>query len=311
VVESTLGAGSTFTLVLPLAFEVAAPEAYPREVMEYHASTKSTTHQLAAPGHGKSILVVEDNGPAVIQLSDILIGQGYCVTVARNGKEALEQINSSLPDAMLLDLMMPEVDGFGVLAAIRSVEKTAHIPVLILTAKHVTREELSFLKGNHIHQLIQKGDINRTELLRSIEKMVMPPVERPEPLKRTPVPRRHSGKPVVLVMEDNFDNLMTIRAMLDETCAVIEAVDGQAGLELARVHNPDIILMDLAMPVMDGYKTLDAIRNEDALRHIPVIAVTAHAMSGSREQILEYGFDGYLSKPIDWNMLEETIREKL
>jgi len=309
-VESTLGAGSTFTLTLPLAFEAAAPEEYPRKIIEYSASTKTATHHAIAPGQGKRILVVEDNGPAVIQLTDILTGQGYCVKVARNGKEALEQINSSLPDAMILDLMMPEVDGFGVLAAIRSVEQTAHIPVLILTAKHVTREELSFLKSNHIHQLIQKGDINRTELLKSIEKMVMPPAESPPPA-RTPALRPNSGKPLVLVMEDNLDNLMTIRAMLAETCAVIEAVDGQTGLELARVHNPDIILMDLAMPVMDGYRTLDAIRNEDGLRHIPVIAVTAHAMSGNREQILEYGFDGYLSKPIDWNLLEETIREKL
>lgn len=78
--------------------------------------------------------------------------------VARNGKEALEQIAHDVPDAMVLDLMMPEVDGFQVLALeVRSEPRTACLPVLILTAKHITREELSFLKSNNIQQLIQKG----------------------------------------------------------------------------------------------------------------------------------------------------------
>jgi CheY-like chemotaxis protein len=108
----------------------------------------------------------------VIQLTDILAGHGYRVQVARNGSEALEQIEKTLPDAMILDLMMPEMDGFQVLRTIRGAERTAHIPVLILTAKYVTREELSFLKENHIHQLIQKGGINRTDLLAAIGKMV-------------------------------------------------------------------------------------------------------------------------------------------
>ncbi|NVN91013.1 MAG: response regulator [Desulfuromonadales bacterium] len=310
-VTSSPGKGSTFTIILPFAFESAPSGGQVRESAEYPGSPRTGTQPVNVSGQGKCILVVEDNDPAVIQLSDILNGQGYCVKAARNGKEALEQVEKSLPDAMILDLMMPEIDGFEVLAAIRSMEKSAHIPVLILTAKHVTREELSFLKGNNIHQLIQKGDINRNELLKSIENMVQPLDKTPPSPARVQVSRRPAGKPVVLVMEDNPDNLLTIRAMLDKTCRVLEASNGQAGLELARAHEPDIILMDLAMPVMDGFKTLHALRNEDGIRHIPVIAVTADAMSGSREKILAHGFDGYLAKPIDWNTLEEAIRETL
>lgn len=308
-VESAPGKGSTFTLILPLAFDSPAHGKYVKGVSAYSTTTTGIQSAIVA-GQGKCVLVVEDNAPAVIQLSDILTGQGYCVNVARNGKEALEQVEKSLPDAMILDLMMPEVDGFEVLATIRGMEKAAQIPVLILTAKHVTSEELSFLKGNHIHQLIQKGDINRNELLKSIEKMVLPHDERTTLPAKTTALSRKSGKPVILVMEDNPDNMKTITAMLNESCRVIAALDGQIGLELARAHKPDIILIDLAMPVMDGYKTLDAIRNEDGIRNIPVIAVTADAMSGSREKILDYGFDGYLSKPIDWNLLEVAIREK-
>jgi len=310
-VESHPGRGSAFTLTLPLSFDSSDMIEQVRGITETPGSQKSSGRPSLASGQGKCILVVEDNSPAVIQLSDIITAQGYEVQVARNGKEALEQIEKSLPDAMILDLMMPEVDGFQVLRTIRAMEKTASIPVLILTAKHVTREELSFLKGNHIHQLIQKGDINRAELLRSIEKMVLPDAGSTARPARLADSRRNPGKPAVLIMEDNPDNMKTIRAMLDDSCSVIEAFDGRAGLELALVHKPDIILMDLAMPVMDGYRTLDAIRADGAIRHIPVIAVTADAMAGSRERILAHGFDGYLSKPIDWNQLEDAIREKL
>ncbi len=109
--------------------------------------------------------------------------------------------------------MMPEMDGFEVLKAIRGSEKTAHLPVLILTAKHVSREELSFLKGNHIHQLIQKGDISKTELLAAIERMVAPR-ETPAPRTRRPDRKRPSGQAVILVVEDNPDNLRTMRALL-------------------------------------------------------------------------------------------------
>ena len=154
LVESTPGKGSTFAFWLPQG--VARP----------------TPPPAARDGRNRRLLLVEDSEPAVIQLTDILAGQGYRVEVARDGGEALQRIEANLPDAMILDLMMPEVDGFEVLRAIRASPRTAHVPVLILTAKYVTREELSFLKENHIHQLIQKGDINRADLLAAIAGMV-------------------------------------------------------------------------------------------------------------------------------------------
>jgi CheY-like chemotaxis protein len=82
-------------------------------------------------------------------------------------------------------------------------------------------------------------------------------------------------------------------------------------VEQALTHRPDLILMDLGMPVMDGFEALDAIREEEALDGTPVIAVTASAMKGDREEILAHGFDGYISKPIDPEVLTQTIREAL
>jgi CheY-like chemotaxis protein len=303
-VESVLGQGSTFTLRLPLVVEM--PDlAQTTEAGSF--PSESAARRVPVPaGHGQRLLLVEDNEPAIIQLTDILRAAGYHVQVARNGKEALAQIGKSVPDAMILDLMMPEVDGFHVLKAIREVQLTAHLPVLILTAKHVTKDELSFLKSNHVHQLIQKGDINRDGLLVAVAQMVVslqPKIavpHRPRPVR--------SGKPLILVVEDNPDNLRTVKALLRDRFLVIEAEDGRAGVDQARAHRPDLILTDIALPLMDGFAVLEAIREEEALRHTPVIAVTASAMKGNREEILAHGFDGYIAKPIDHDVLMKTLR---
>jgi signal transduction histidine kinase/DNA-binding response OmpR family regulator len=299
-VESAPGRGSTFTLRLPLTLEL--PEA--GAVEDY--SVPAVPPEAPA-GRGGRILLVEDSEPAIIQITDILTQHGYQVEVARNGKEALERIGQAPPDAMILDLTMPEVDGFQVLRTIRGAEPTAQLPVLILTAKYVTKEELSFLKGNHIRQLIQKGNISAGELLAAVARMVAP-APAPVPARKIRPP---AGKPVVLVVEDNADNLTTLRALLQETCTVVETTAGRQALALARQHRPDLILMDIALQDMSGIEVLVAIRQDAALRHIPVVAVTASVMKGERENILAHGFDAYIPKPIDEALLQRTIRAQL
>jgi signal transduction histidine kinase/DNA-binding response OmpR family regulator/CHASE3 domain sensor protein len=293
-VQSTLGAGSTFTLTLPMNIgDDNEDEFLDRE------TSASISEPIPEMGNcfNKTILLVEDSEPAIIQLSDILSEQGCHIRVAHNGREALEQIAMELPDAVILDLMMPEVDGFEVLRLIRSQARTAKLPVLILTAKHVTHEELSFLQGNHIHQLIQKGDINRQNLLKAVARMLTPP---------NPAP-----KPVVLVIENHTDNQTVVAALLADSCQLLQAVDGETGIAMAREKQPDLILLDLSLPKINSLKALQAIRSAEKIRQIPVIAMTARAMKGDREEILAQGFDGYIAKPIDAETLLKTIQEIL
>ncbi|MDA3823949.1 MAG: response regulator [Bacteroidales bacterium] len=257
----------------------------------------------------KTILIVEDSEPAIIQIRDFLEESGYKIILARDGGEALEIISKTIPDAMILDLMMAGIDGFEVLKTLREAEPTAHIPVLILTAKHITKEELKFLKRNNVHQLIQKGDVNRSELINAVVKMVYSPTEKKEkPLHKL---QNIEGKPLVLVVEDNPDNMIAVKALLSENYTVIEAVNGKEGIELAGKHKPDLILMDIALPEMDGIEAYKIIRKNTDLLHVPVIALTASAMTSDRESILSHGFDAYIAKPIDEHTFFRVIKEIL
>ena len=308
-VNSILGKGSDFILTLPVAYSSENRIIEKEETGDFRHAIKHIAKIPSSETSGKTILLVEDSEPTIIQMKDILEGGGYKIIVAHDGAEALGIIAHIIPDAMILDLMMPGIDGFEVLEKLRNAESTAHIPVLILSAKHITKEELKFLKRNNVHQLIQKGDVNREELMNSVSGMVT--TEKKETVKTVRELQNIKGKPLILVVEDNHDNMITVKALLDDNYTVIEAFDGYEGIELAKKHLPHLILMDIALPGIDGIEAFKAIRNNASLQHIPVIALTASAMIHDRETILAYGFDVYITKPIDDKLFFKTINEVL
>ena len=171
-VKSKPGEGSLFIIDIPVNF---SNDVKP-EIEEYRAPEAQLSTSVAGRSGqemiSSSILVVEDTDASIIQLRDILEVEGYSVMIAHNGGEALEKIEQKIPDAMILDLMMPEMDGFEVLRRIRSIDKTSRLPVLILTAKYLSKEELSFLKHNNVQQLIRKGNISKEDLLNTISELV-------------------------------------------------------------------------------------------------------------------------------------------
>ena len=116
----------------------------------------------------------------------------------------------------------------------------------------------------------------------------------------------------VLLIEDNEMNRdMLSRRLIRRGFEVIFAVDGQQGIDLARSERPDIILMDMSLPVIDGWEATRRVKSDDATRGVPVIGLTAHAMSGDREKAIEAGCDDYDTKPVEFDRLMGKIERLL
>ncbi len=294
-VESIEGKGSVFTFSVPFSNESL------QEAKKEYATVFARKHKMgSAIGTTlqKTLLLVDDSEPAIIQTTDILKENGYKVLIARNGQEAIELLNFNRPDGVILDLMMPVMDGFETLKNIRSIEKNAKIPILILTAKHITKDELSFLKSNHVAELIQKGSIEKDQLLGAVYDLV----------KNEDNDFPSENKPKILYIDDNPDNRLSFSALFKDQYIVIEAADGKSGLKKAIENMPDVILTDLALPGMDGFKVLDEKKKLKRLNHIPVVAVSAIKMNTNESDVLDYGFDGYIAKPIDTAELDKIIK---
>ena len=113
----------------------------------------------------------------------------------------------------------------------------------------------------------------------------------------------------IALVEDNPDNRLLVRAILEDLYDIVEYESGIDALAGMRVERPALVLLDISLPAMDGTEVLRVIRADDALRTLPVIALTAHAMAGDREKYLAAGFDAYLTKPIvDETVLVDSIR---
>ncbi len=305
-VASELGAGSMFTLMLPQQCPAMASEAVALE-KEWH----SQTSKFATAFKGRpNILVVEGNETAAIQIRTALEDCGCEVTVAVDGAEGLSAVREAVPDAIVVDLMMPDIDGFFVLEQIRSVPDTEQLPVLVLTAKKLTAKEYARLRYNNVQELAQKGSLNREQLIEKIAELIMTQAETKwaTPTNKNPAIHMLLESTVILIVEDNPDNQLIVAAILDEMgVGHITAEDGELAIQLAKGARPDLILMDIQLPVLSGLDATKRIKADPDLRRIPIIALTARAMAGDRDEILAAGCDGYVSKPIKPSTLSEVI----
>ena len=259
---------SLFSLTLPSSYAVSsdALDAPPeKHVPVVTLQAPPVTNAVAGAVDHPQVLVVEDNPVASLQIRSVLEEHGYHVQSAASGSEGLACVRAQVPDGIILDLMMPDIDGFEVLEQIRSTPETATLPVLILTAKELTAADRARLSHNKISQLIQKGSVDREQLLaavdrltrRSVEPVVQPPkasLERTHPVIRWKKPAQGP----ILIVEDNPDNRLTLQALLDDLGYRHLAVeDGAQAVRAAQDENPALILMDIHLPVLNG---LDATR---------------------------------------------------
>jgi len=215
--------------------------------------------------------------------------------------------------------MMPGIDGFEVLETIRNTSQTRKIPVLILTAKDLTKNDLAKLSANNIQQLVQKGDVDIDEFLMKIKLMLenrtfekldvqMEIQQDPDETKDVGRVRVIEGTPRILIIEDNPDNMITINAIISPEYEVLKSVDGETGLKKFVDEKPDLVLLDISLPGMDGFEVIHQIRNSGMFNDIPVIAVTARAMKEDKEMIMAAGFDEYITKPVDRDLLLKAIK---
>jgi len=322
-VQSEPGRGSVFTLVLPIQYQGSVSGSEPKRTKKPDdlaplQSGKAVEDEPVVLGKKRDhplLLVVEDNPVAVMQIQSVLEDAGYIVRTAANGEEGLRLARNEIPDGIVLDLMMPGVDGFEVLEQIRSTTATATLPVLILTAKELTSADRARLSHNHIQQLVQKGSLDRKHLLECVDKMLR---ETREPsltqLKTADcsVPVLDHDHPQILVVEDHPDNRLTLEALLKELgCSFTTVSNGIQAIQAVREHQPALVLMDINLPLLSGIDATRRIKSDPELRDIPVIALTARAMKGDRENFLAAGCDGYLSKPIEPSALYQLLEQWL
>jgi signal transduction histidine kinase/DNA-binding response OmpR family regulator len=309
-VQSEVGKGTTVTFTLPLV--IRGERKGPREdaTAQVH-----DVQEWQAGSEPPRILLVEDNNVAIDQVTRALKVAGFIVDVAKNGEEGLSRTREIIPDGVILDLMMPKIDGFQVLEVIRSKPETARLPVLVLTAKDLTAAERARLSHNNVQQLIQKGDLDRAALVSAVRRLVgmqeAPVTEKAPPAEPAPrVVRQEGGKVTVLVVDDSADNLTTTKSILGGmNLEILEAMNGKEAVTLAGSRRPDVILMDIQMPVMSGIEATQRIKQDESLRNIVIIALTASAMMGDREEILAAGCDDYLSKPVEPRKLKAMLEK--
>ena len=320
-VSSKPGEGSTFTLNLPMEyFDPGDAAALPLPAGRREPTVRgpaSFSSPETSPRERPLILVVEDNEIAVLQIRSILEELHYRVVVAGDGQQALDYLSSRIPDAVILDLMIPVIDGFGVLERIRGDAGTSRVPVLVLTAKELSLEDRRRLFRENIQQLVRKGSIDRNELFSSIRNLLEKSIEtaredsrndqegkaRPDSAsdERDGIsPASDSRDPVILVVEDHPDNLVVISGVLDEFgYRYVSARDGREAMEKAREDTPSLILMDIQLPGMSGLEVAAKMKEMHGIKNVPIVALTAKAMRGDRERILSAGCDDYLAKPFD------------
>jgi CheY-like chemotaxis protein len=255
--------------------------------------------------YGMSAIVVDDHHINRRIMTDVLTKWGVQVVGLRNGPEAIALLRSDPSmtyDVILLDYQMPEMDGIEVLRNIRYDLKMPDVPVIMLpssneTIDDVVRKELS------IFTVLAKpvNILDLSHALYSIQRDRLQQGRRA--MESDNMEGAHTvSKYRILLVEDHPINRKLAVTLLQKRSHIIDiAENGMEAIEKLTKENYDLVLMDVQMPVMDGFEATKNIRdpNSPVLSHdIPIIAMTAHAMSGDKEKCLSNGMDGYISKPI-------------
>jgi CheY-like chemotaxis protein len=262
----------------------------------------------------KRLLVVEDNAAERLSITELLGHDDIDIAVADTGGAALAALRQQPFDCVVLDLRLPDMSGFEVLECIRDDAALADLPVVVFTGKELSAEEDARLH-TLARSVVVKGVESPERLLDETALFLHRVVADLPTEKQQMLDRLHSsdddlvGKKV-LVVDDDVRNIFALSSVLERRgMTVLSAGTGREAIAMLD-STPDlgIVLMDIMMPEMDGYETMQVIRQNPLLRRLPIIALTAKAMKGDREKCLEAGASDYLAKPVNTEQLLSALR---
>jgi len=257
---------------------------------------------------------VEDNPAEQFTIHELLNHDDIVVSIVSSGREALSAIKAEQFDCMVLDLRLPDMSGFEVLDQIRDTPSLCDLPVVVFTGKDLSQEE-----DTRLHKLarsvVVKGVESPERLLDETALFLHRVVTDLPPEKQKMLDRLHRSDDAlvgkkVLIVDDDVRNIFALSSVLERRgMVVLIAGTGREAIGmLETTPNMAIVLMDIMMPEMDGYETMQVVRQNPSFRRLPIIALTAKAMKGDREKCLEAGASEYLAKPVNTEQLLSALR---
>jgi HAMP domain-containing protein/CheY-like chemotaxis protein/signal transduction histidine kinase len=269
--------------------------------------------EYAAPRR-KRLLVVEDNAAEQLSIRELLGYDDIDVSVVSTGAEALDEIKQIPFDCVVLDLRLPDMSGFDVLEQLRDDPAISDVPVVVFTGKELSPEEdarLHTLARSVVVKGVESPERLLDETSLFLHRVVADlPVEKQRMLDRLHRSDEALVGRKVLVVDDDVRNIFALSSVLERRgMTVLTAGTGREAITTLE-STPDlaIVLMDIMMPEMDGYETMQVIRRNPSFRRLPIIALTAKAMKGDREKCLEAGASEYLAKPVNTEQLLSALR---
>ncbi len=282
-VQSRLNEGSTFSIIIPVNFLSSPAE-------EQEAAPAGTSEK-------RRVLLIEDSVPTADQLTGYLEEQDIEVSLGQRGDEAVELARTLKPDLILLDLLLPGLNGWAVLAQLKAQPDLCRIPVVVVSV--VDEPAAAKAAGAAAHLL---KPVTRPALGAVLQKTFS--ASAPE----KGGPTADAGRIRLLLAEDNEANIEAIGGYLEaKGFEVMVARNGYEALTMAREQPPDVILMDIQMPEMNGLEATRRLRREPKTARTPILALTALAMPGDEERCMEAGVDAYMAKPVSPRKLIEKI----
>ncbi|MGC2077718.1 MAG: response regulator, partial [Xanthobacteraceae bacterium] len=262
----------------------------------------------------KRLLIVEDNQAEQMSIRELLDHDDIEIANAETGGEALAELKGNPCDCVVLDLRLPDMSGFEVLERMRVDPALADIPVVVFTGRELSVEEDAQLH-TMARSIVVKGVESPERLLNETALFLHRVITDLPPEKQHMLERLNSSDDdlvgrTVLLVDDDPRNIFALSSALERRgMQVLTATTGAEAIALVEeTSSLAIVLMDIMMPEMDGYQTIEKIRQNRAYRRLPIIALTAKAMKGDREKCLQAGASDYLAKPVNTEQLLSALR---